>query len=202
MTVGEDNHRKGEDGTRRARRWLDSTTRVAQSWTNEDRVAVGRLSFEWPYGGQPFSFDLGGIMRGDPFDSQLFVAESKMYSNAQDQGTHYDKFVSQCYVLSRDHARLADHYMYITWAPFRADSWSDHLTAKAVTSGLLTAKNRKRLFDTNDKNAAEALIDQDVVDQVAEKLWLIVLSGKQEELVVSRRHRGWILQRETEEGNL
>ncbi|WP_147262017.1 hypothetical protein [Blastococcus sp. TF02A-26] len=199
MTVGEDNHRKGEDGTRRARRWLDATTRVAKSWTNADRVAVGRLSFEWPYGGQPFSFDLGGIMRGDTFDNQLFVAESKMYDNARDQGTHYDKFVAQCYVLSRDHPRLADHYMYITWSPFRADNWSDQLTEKAVVDGLLKPKNRKRVFDLEGEDEARALIDTDVVKQVADKLWLIVLSDKQEELVVSKKHRGWILQRETEE---
>ena len=78
-------HQQGADGMRRAKRWLDSTTRIESSWTNEDQVTASRLEFPWPYGGQPFSFDVGGILSGGEFEKKFFVGESKKYTSASDK---------------------------------------------------------------------------------------------------------------------
>ena len=82
IRVGEDAHKKGADGVRRAKRWLESTMRVSTSFTNvESDSAKRKLSYPWPHGGQRFSFDLGGIFRGAELASDTFSAEVKMYPN-------------------------------------------------------------------------------------------------------------------------
>ena len=151
VAVGEQAQRTGEDGARRARRWLEATTRVGQSWTNEDAVVAGRPEFAWPFGGQSFSFDLGGVLKGDPFQHHLFVAEMKKYKEAGDQGTHYDDWVAKCYVARKTAPALAEHFMWITWAPFRVTDWSKLTTAETVKKGLLSERNRKRVLTRTTK---------------------------------------------------
>ncbi|NEA65346.1 hypothetical protein [Streptomyces sp. SID12488] len=200
---GEAMHQKGADGARRARLWLIATTRVSQSWTNEDAVQAARLEFNWPHGEQrPYSFDVGGILSGGEFDGHFFVAECKNYSSAGDQGAHYDDWVAKCYLLRRDQRRWADHFMWITWHPFRQESWKELCTPAAVTKGLLVSRNLKRVFDTEDEQAAREKIDQEIVAEVAERLWVIVLSGKQEKLVITPRHRGLLLSHRAEMGEI
>ncbi|MCX4233261.1 hypothetical protein [Streptomyces ortus] len=200
---GEAMHQKGADGARRAKRWLDATTRVRSSWTNEDEVLASRLEFNWPHGEQqPYSFDVGGILSGAEFEGHFFVAECKNYADANDQGTHYDDWVAKCYLTRRDHHRLADHFMWITWAPFRIGKWKDLCTAEAVTEGLCRPRNLTRVFDTEDEEEAKSKIDQDVVNDVATRLWLIVLNSKQERLVITPQHRGLILAHQAEKGEI
>ncbi len=201
MAVGEQAQRTGEDGARRARRWLEATTRVGQSWTNEDAVVAGRLSFDWPHGGQPFSFDIGGVLKGEPYQHHLFVAGVKKYKEASDQGTHYNDWVAKCYVVRKVNPAIAEHFMWITWTPFRITEWQNLMTAETVVKGLLTEKNRKRVFDTDDVDEARKLIDLGLAAEIAQRLWLIVLSEKQEKLVITNEHRSWIVAREIQEAN-
>lgn len=192
--VGEDAHRAGEDGTRRAKLWLASTTRVLKTWTHGDAVPTSRLSFSWPHGGQSFSYDIGGTLQGQPFDGHLFLAECKNYKAAQDQGTHYDKFLAQSYVVASQGLLFADHFMWITWAPFRADSWDKQVTKQAVIDALLHKNNIPRVFgDDTTKEDARTLIDESLADDVASRIWIIVLSEKMEQLVISRDHRSWLI---------
>ncbi|WP_159050830.1 hypothetical protein [Streptomyces sp. IMTB 1903] len=67
---GEDLHEIGADGARRAKEWLEATTRVKASWTNTDPKWSRRMTFKWPTGKQTqFSLDLGGLLCGGEFDS-------------------------------------------------------------------------------------------------------------------------------------
>jgi hypothetical protein len=112
-------HQKGADGAQRAKRWLDATTRTRSSWTNKEAVAAGRLTYNWPHAGaEEFSFDVGGILYGEPFDRHNFVAEVKNYAY-DTLGMHYDKFLAQCYLVYRDHSRWVNQFMFLTWNPFR-----------------------------------------------------------------------------------
>ncbi|MGP3955611.1 hypothetical protein ACTWPT_06400 [Nonomuraea sp. 3N208] len=197
---GEAMHIKGADGARRAKRWLDSTTRVRSSWTNEDEVHASRLEFTWPYGGQPFSFDVGGILTGGEFEGHFFAAECKNYDSDSDQGTHFDDWVAKCYVTRRDHARLADHFMWITWHPFRVKTWTKLCTADTVKTGLLVPRNAKRVFDQEDAEVARSLIDDSLAEDIASRMWLLVLSEKQEKLVITREHRALIVAHQIKEG--
>lgn len=197
---GEAMHQLGAEGTRRAKRWLDSTTRVESSWTNEDEVPATRLEFPWPHGGQKFSFDIGGILSGGKFEKNFFVAESKKYSSASDQGHHYDDWLAKCYVTRLNHAQLADHFMWITWHPFRITGWTDLLKPTSVREGLLLPRNSQRVFGTDSEMTAAKMIDDDLVRDVANRLWMIVLSEKQEDLVISASDRAVIVAQKIREG--
>ena len=202
MPVGEAMHMQGADGARRAKRWLDSTTRVESSWTNEDQVTAGRLEFAWPYGGQTFSFDVGGVMQGGEYEKQLFVAEVKKYNTPGDQGTLYDDWLAKCYVTRRDHVRLASQFMWITWHPFRVTDWADLTKPLSIAKGLLADKNRKRIFNTDEDAVANKLIDVNIINDVAGRLWIVVLSDKQESLVISPDDRALIVAQRIKEASL
>jgi len=197
---GEALHQLGAEGTRRAKKWLDATTRVKASWTNEDATYTNKLEFAWPFGGQSFSFDLGGILTGGDFEGHFFLSEVKKYSSAGDQGAHWDNFLAKCYVARRTMAPLCDHFMWITWHPFRQNTWTKLASAEQVRTGLLLEHNRKRALGKEDEDEARALIDDTVVAEVAERVWLLVLSDKQESLVITPEHRGLIVAHQVEKG--
>lgn len=226
---GEAMHQKGADGARRAKAWLDATTRTRASWTNEDEIPAGRLTFNWPYAGQnEFSFDVGGILFGEPFDHHVFVAEVKNYTG-DDLGGDFDDFLAKCYLVARDHPKLANQFMFMTWHPFRVKTWTKLTDRGSVLDGCTTLNNRKRLLDIDDhaeveaateekvaaglsakaaklaaeKQAAEAAhpkLDQDVVDRLCGNLWLVVLSEKQEQLLISPDDRALIVHERVRKG--
>lgn len=188
---GEAMHQKGAEGAQRAKRWLDSTTRTKATWTNADAVSAGRLEYVWPHaGGNPFSFDVGGLLFGSPFDGHSFMAEVKNYSG-DDLGPQYDEFLAKCYLVFKNHRQWADQFMFLTWHPFRIKKWTKLCDAEAIVAGCLA--HRRRLFDETDEAAAKALIDMSVVDDLAGRLWLVVLSEKQEELLMSNEDRALVV---------
>ncbi len=191
--AGEELHQVGAAGVRRAKRWLEATTRVETCWTNEDQAVVARLTYDWPHGGQSASFDLGGILSGGDLHQQAFMAEVKKYADAGNQGEHYDRYLAGCYVNLQQKSALADHFMWITWAPFRRGTWADHCKPAAVEKALLVPKNAERVFGTDKPEEAQPLIDGAIVDAVAARLWLIVLSDKQETLVISAEDRALVM---------
>ena len=199
--AGEELHQQGEDGVHRAKVWLEATTRVTRAWAVYDETAVEKLTFPWPHGGQEYSYDLGGILFGGEFDNQFFLAECKQYKDAGDQGTHYDKFLAQSYVTLRDHGRLADHFMWVTWAPFRIGTWSKQSDPDAIRKALVHDNNRERVFGKDvDLPAATAMIDESIVSDLAARMWIIVLSARQESLVISDEDRGVLLKRRAKRG--
>lgn len=80
-------------------------------------------------------------------------------------------------------------------APHSITDWPKLTTSDYVRTHVL--KHRERVFGTKDEAAAAALVDEDVVSAVASRLWLVVLSAKQETLVISKEHRSIIEAYET-----
>lgn len=185
---GEAAQAKGADGARRAKRWLESTTRVNAQWVNPDPPALKKLRFSWPYGGQNFSFDLGGLLRYGDYDGQMFFAESKNYDAPSDLAAHYSKFLAQCYVAYLDKPGMCDNFMWLAWSPHSSSKWPHLMSPEYVREHVI--KHRERVFGVADEGEAAALINEDAVAAVARRLWLIVLSEKQEKLVISKEHRG------------
>lgn len=196
---GEEMHQKGEDGAQRAKRWLDSTTRTRSTWTNSDTVPASRLTFTWPHAGQnEFSFDVGGILYGGEYDHHLFVAEVKNYSTDSDLGAHYDKFLAQCYHVHQHHSGWVNQFMFLTWNPFRANSWQKQCDPDAIVKACI--KHSKRLFDIDDPDEAKSKIDMSLVHELTDRLWLVVLSEKQEKLLISEEERGLIVMERVKKG--
>lgn len=200
--AGEGQHKVGEGGVRRAKKWLEATTRVHSSWTVYDDRQVSRLTFEWPHHDKPFSYDLGGILFGGEFDKDLFLAECKKYKGDQDQGEHFDKFLAQSYVTLRDEPRLADHFMWITWAPFRVTSWAKISQPEKIVHALVKVPRLRSWVFGEDVSEDEAnrQVNSSVVADLSSRMWMIVLSDRQEKLVISNEDRGLIMQNRVQAG--
>lgn len=194
---GESEHLKGADGAQRAKRWLELTTRVNVHWVNPDPIAVKKLSFSMP-NGSSFSYDIGGVMRGGDLESSEFFAEVKKYKDAADQPTMYDEFLAKSYRAYSIRPERCDNFMWITWAPFSATSWSKHTSIEKIKAA--TEKYPKYNFLAEDEKY-EILINDDTVKAVSERLWIIVLSDKQvENLSMSDSDLGIIRMHESGNG--
>lgn len=163
--------------------------RVSQSFTNTDGAWAKKLSLWWPHGsGNEFSFDLGGVMRGGEWNGDMFCAEVKWRKNASDQGSEYRSFLAKCYVALSQGYLLGDHFMWISWAPFRATTWEKLTTPDEIRDALLAES--VRTLGTADQSEALELMKDEVVRELADRLWVIVLSAKQEKLVPLDDWRG------------
>ncbi len=180
---GEHAHATGADGARRAKKWLEATTRVDVPWVNPNKAAREKLTFSWPGSDTSFSFDLGGILRHGDYDSESFFAEVKKYSDASDLPTHYSEFVAKCYVAYVDRQMYCDHFMWISWSPHSATTWSKLTTPEFVTEHV--GKHRDRVFGPD---AESTEVDPDIAKAVADRLWLFVLSDRQETLVIADKY--------------
>lgn len=186
---GEQLHAQGADGARRAKLWLEATTRANVWWVNPEPVAVPKLSFSW-IDGASFSFDLGGTLSGGTIDGQEFLAESKQYANANDQNALYDEYLAKCYVALKARPDRCDNFMWITWSAFATTTWSELCTAGRVEAAV--KKHAPKALGVAVDNAAEQL-DVDHCGDVAGRLWIIVLSERQEEhLVLAPEHQALI----------
>jgi hypothetical protein len=194
---GESLHRKGADGARRAKSWLEGTSRARVSWVNPDKGAVAKLTRYWPQDGEPFSFDLFGTLQTEELnqhgviDNDGFYAEVKNYTSASDLGTHYSEYLAKCYVMLLLKDPFADHFMWISWHPHNVKTWNELCTAGTVSNAVM--RDRKRIFDpTLSDEQALAEGDSDLCEEVAKRLWLIILSEKQETLTLSEHNLGLI----------
>lgn len=182
MSTGEAVHALGIEGAHRAKRWLEGTTRVLHVWVNPEDAA--KLTFKWAKRGT-FSFDLGGTLQGGELHNKNFYAEVKKYTGHGNQGTEYPKYLAKCYLALQQAPGMCDHFMWITWSPFSIKKWPDLLTADYVAECV--AKHAKVTL-----GSADAVPDSDHCKAVAERLWLIVLSDRQEELRLTENERGLI----------
>lgn len=174
--------------------WLQNTTRVSAIWVNPE--SANRLKFTWPGTGQGFSFDIGGLLRGEPFHNDEFFVEVKGYEkNEGKQVKAYKQYLAQCYIAFQKEPARCNHFMYITWTPFRMPapngrqrSWAWLQSEDCIKSALVDQRDRVFKEGISETDAKE-LIDQSLVTEIAERLWVLVLTKKQEELVITPKHR-------------
>lgn len=188
---GEALHEKGREGARRAKEWLDATTRADVRWVNPDRVAVPKLTFEWADGSGPYSFDIGGLLLGGDKNNEEFLGEVKNYVDASDQGSLYTEYLAKCYRAFTTRPDRCDNFIWVTWAPFKSNSWSALCTPGEISKAVL--KHRKKALNLEAETEAQEVLDglQNVLQVIADRLWLLVLSEKQEKhLVLSKEHLG------------
>ncbi|MFE9960540.1 hypothetical protein [Micromonospora sp. NPDC005299] len=185
MVAGEIHQQTGSIGIDRAKRWLDNTTRVSSIYTNTEKVFGDLLHFRWPHGGQSFSFDIGGKLRGGALHDKSFMAEVKAYKYEMDSAREYAEFVAECYVAFQDKPDYCDNLIWLSWAPFQAQSWHKHRTPETIRKHLLHKENIHRVFGTTSVEEAKAKLNEQVVYELTNRLWLLTLCEEQESLVIT-----------------
>ena len=162
----------GRDGVARAKLWLEKTGRANVLFSRYDVNETKFLSFQKP-GGTSYSFDMGGVLNLDDGNVQFF-AEVKHVTSEAGQGREYRDYLCKCYRASKDGKPY--HFMWITWHPFSQTSWSKLCDAEEIERALV---DRKQEFCGDDD------IDLALCRSIAERLWLVVLSKRQESLSMS-----------------
>jgi hypothetical protein len=173
MPTGESLHVIGREGAGRAKVWLEKTGRVDVNFSRYEVVESPFLTFPKVVG-EPFSFDLGGVLRLET-GKVSFLGEVKKVSSEGGQGVAYKEYLAKCY-RTVAHIGLPYHFMWITWHPFSQNNWTQLCTAAQISSAV-----------TEHKVAycGPGPVNEVLCAELAERLWLIVLSEKQEGLSMS-----------------
>jgi hypothetical protein len=181
--TGEETQEAGRIGARRAKIWLEATTRAKAPWVNP--VGAAKLKFPWANSGT-FSYDLGGVFRGDELDGLEFFAESKFYTKAHDQAALYREYLAKCYRAFRLMPQRCDTFLWITWSPFMVKRWDEIRTPEFVYECVDTF--RTKAHDPQDGPN----VDKDLCEEISKRAWLIFLSAEQEKLVPTSMARRYV----------
>lgn len=177
--TGEQIQERGREGVRLAKGYLEGTGRAEVPWDNPS-VGAQYLSFVKASGannptaqGSGFSFDCGGILRGEGVDGDVFLAEVKKYSKAGNQGTEYTAFLAKCYRVEDVSPTPPAHFLWITWSPFSIGKWSKMTDWQHVKAEISSSQVAREIALGADA------IDDDLCRAVAAKLIVIVLADRQ-----------------------
>lgn len=165
------------DGVDLAKRFLESTTWIELPFDVYDNAAICTLE---RLDGKVKRFDLFGSIFTEP-STPLYVEVKDYDSNGGTQGQEYWEFLANAYsITARDRKKNEDgrrEFMWITRHPFNQTHWSSLTDPSRIEQAL--AKHPECL-------AGES-IDSDLLAQVAQRLWLVVLHKRQEKLMLSPR---------------
>ncbi|MPY57434.1 hypothetical protein [Streptomyces spongiae] len=180
MAAGEQQQEKGREGAYFAREWLESTTRVHVPWVVYEAEQMTTLTL---LNGKHESWDLAGYFTGEK--KNQFYAEVKAYSS-DNQGPKYREYLTDCYSATakmiKDGIDRECEFMWITWHPFSMGAWTKLCDAETIEEAV--KQHSHKLGDDE--------YDPEIGKKVADRLWLIVLSERQEELMMNREYLGHI----------
>jgi hypothetical protein len=173
--VAEATQLEGLDGTLAVKRWLESTTFMElpfNAYEDEGQCTLVRLD------GQKKRYDLSGYFLGK--SRRPIVVESKSYSTVGHQGGDYTEYLANAYsTTARDIATVGDlqrEYFWVTSHPFSQSKWARLTSSDELRDALQT--------HPEVLNGAEA--DEDLLRDVASRLWLLVRHKRQEEIALTR----------------
>lgn len=170
----------GREGVFRAKQYLESTTHLQLPWTAYDHESMCKRQ---RLDGSKKVYDLAGFFLGRR-RHPLFV-EAKKYSVVGSQGTMYTEYLADIYsIIARARENDMDddaEFMWITWHPFSQNKWVKLIDHEYVREAVREHAERLKLPTNED----EVEIDDDLCRLVSRRLWLLVLSDRQHELVLS-----------------
>ena len=203
FTVGaEEAHTKGQAGVSMVSEWLNATGRVRIARTVYDlnprtgdpytqvRVPLLDGSFE--------RFDLmGQLLDDDGSPGNTIYVESKFYSSAGNQGVLYREYLAVCYsafakATSDLEAPASIEFMWATTHPFSQTDWAQLTAEPAIAAAC--AEHAGRLNGVPYDPAAGSAL--------SERLWLAVVHGRTEELIMGTELRKAVVSRLVEMGVL
>ncbi len=174
-------HIKGREGVFMAKSWLESTTRFQIHFTVYDSEAQVTLPLA---DGRTKAFDMRGLHIQDDGRTNrcpLYV-EVKNCDTEGGQGQQYEQYLRDCYLAAakqrQDGVDQETEFMWLTWHPFSLGKWSRLCTEEELRSALTSLD--------------EALVDEDLIRALPARLWLVVLSRRQQEMTMGDRLLGEI----------
>lgn len=173
MSAGETLHVIGREGVRRAKVWLEKTGRVNVTLSRYEVREAPFLTFVRPDGVQ-YSFDVGGNLLLDGGNA-IFYGEVKKVSGEAGQGAQYREYLAKCYcAFVKNHQPY--HFMWITWHPFSLTTWTKLCDVAHLKKAV---ESHREVYCGTDP------VDDATCADLAQRLWLIVLSDRQEALSMS-----------------
>ncbi|MBK1785595.1 hypothetical protein [Prauserella cavernicola] len=175
----EEAHELGRDGVFRVKQYLEGTTHLRLPWTAYDHV---NLCKRQRLDGSKKTYDLAGHFLGER-RRPLFV-EAKKYTTAGAQGTLYLEYIADVYSITaraqREEMDDGAEFMWITWHPFSQGAWPRLLSHEYVYEAVEKHVDSLQLGG-GDGNAESAEPDKELCRTVADRLWLVVLTDRQQE---------------------
>lgn len=187
---GESNHETGREGVRKAKLWLDGTTRANVLWTVYDGESfANKLSVKWANGNGEASFDLFGVFLEGDINKQPFYAEVKNHNFAGSQlQSMYKDFLALCYRACVVDPHRYDHFIWMTWSPGNLSDWPKQTTVDYVSRAV--RENAGKAIESPKTEP-----DEDICRMVAGRIWYVIFGPKQHELVTTAESRAWIMSR-------
>lgn len=174
MLRAESAHEEGRKGVFRTKRWLESTTHIelnfdAYDWASECTVNTLDNKLQ--------TFDL----KGQIYKSKsLLYVENKSYTTVGKQGKDYKDFLAIAYsATAAEIARTQDprwEFMWVTTFPFAQGQWPK-----------LTKRSQiKKALEEDTTGLLNGLpIDEEILDLLSSRIWLLVLNKRQHELTLT-----------------
>lgn len=179
MVAGEVHQQGGREGVRLARRWLDRTTRVkiqydVYEWPNQVQLS--------PVAGPIKSFDLSGhLVDEDGKVGAPLVVEVKHCFTEGGQSAGYTRYLANCYsIVTQAKDSKMDRqweFMWLTWHPFSLNTWT-RLCEPAVIRKAVE-RHKGEVLDGRE-------IDDELCRELAERMWLVVLGKRHEDLTMGK----------------
>jgi hypothetical protein len=173
-------HEEGRKGVFRTKRWLESTTHIgldfdAYDWSNECTVTC--LGKNQQGGPNLQTFDLKGTIYKS---KRVLFVENKTYTSVGSQGPDFQDFLAIAYsATAAEVARLGDpewEFMWVTTFPFAQGKWAK----------LIKRSNIKKAVEEDTSGLlGGAPIDDDILDLLADRIWLLVIHKRQHDLTLS-----------------
>lgn len=183
---GEQLHRMGEEGAKKAALWLDSTARFAISHnaydldpsTGEplDHARLELLDGSWE------TFDLiGNILDEKGKQGHRLYVECKNYSTDGNQGKLYREYLAVCYSAFHRRWKAVDappsmEFMWATTHPFAVSTWTELRDLATIREACEDETMAARLDDVP--------FDDDVGRELAKRLWVSVVNDRADEMIM------------------
>jgi len=155
------------------KRWLESTTHIDLPFNAYENQAVCTLPL---LNGNVKRWDLSGFFLGK--DVRPLVVEAKAYSTPGHQGTEYVKYLANAYsATAKEMAEVGDRrreFIWVTSHPFSQKRWKDLLSRDYMHEAL---KDNADVLGGNE-------VDDNLVETLADRLWVLVIHQKQESLLL------------------
>lgn len=164
------------EGVDLAQRWLESTTWIELPFNVYDNSAVCTLT---KLDGTVKRYDLFGSIFTKPI-KPLYVEVKNYDSSGGKQPADYAEFLANAYsITAKDIQSGQDgrrEFMWVTTHPFSLNNWSTLISPSAIKDAL------GKYPDALNHNE----VDVNLLDLVSDRLWLLVLHKRQEELMLTR----------------